>query len=122
MSSSSRGLRLCLGLSGGLLLSAAVASALLVSAGDADEPSRAVYDRIKMGMAQQEAEAILGDWPQHLMRGRADSITVGWEAPDGAMIEVDFDAHDRVTGKHFAEGDQPFAARMKRIIKRFPFR
>jgi YD repeat-containing protein len=74
-----------------------------------------------MGMARQEAEAILGDWPRRLARSHSDSVTVGWEAPDGATIEVDFNSHGRVTGKHFAESDQSFSGRIERIISRFPF-
>jgi hypothetical protein len=107
-------------LAGCLLLSATLMAALLVVNGSAAESSRTTYDQIKMGMLRPEAEAILNDWPQRLVRASKAMATVEWEAPDGARIEVDFAPNGRVTGKHFAESDQRLSARMRRLIKRFP--
>jgi hypothetical protein len=72
-------------------------------------------------MARPEAEAVLADWPRQLVRRHGDSVTVGWEAPDGATIEVDFDARGRVTGKQIAEVDPSLPARMDRLIRRLSF-
>ena len=122
MPSPRRLLRRCLYLAGFLLIPAILAIPLFVGFGNAGEPSRATYDRIKMGMTRQEAEAILGDWPQRWVSSHRDFVTVGREAADGAMIEVDFDSGGKVTGKHFSEGDQSLAARMKRLRERLHLR
>ena len=105
MPSTGRFWRWRLFLAGFPLILVILATAFLIGYGVADEPSRATYDRIKMGKTRQGAETILGDWPRQLVREHRGSVTVGWEAPDGAMIEVDFDPRGRVTGKHFAESD-----------------
>jgi hypothetical protein len=122
MPSPSRSLRPFLGLAAGLLMSAVLVTTLLVGSGNAAETSRLTYDEIRMGMARQEAEAILGDWPQRLARADRTSATVEWEAPDGSRIEVDFNSDGRVTGKHIAEFDPSLPARMKRLVNRFVFR
>jgi hypothetical protein len=111
-----------LGLAAVLLISATFAVPLIAGYGKAGELSRAAYDRIKLGMARPEAEAVLGDWPRQGVRAHGDCVTVGWEAPDGATIEVDFDARGRVTGKQIAEDDSSLAERVKRLVMRFPFR
>jgi hypothetical protein len=114
-------LRLGLVLAGVLLLSASLVAALLVVRIPRGEPSRKAYDRIKIGMARPEAEAILGDWTRQLVRRHRDTVTVGWEGPDGATIEVDFDARGRVAGKQIAENDRPLAEVVQRLLKHVQF-
>jgi hypothetical protein len=109
--------RPCLSLAGCLILTATLTAALLAVRGPAGEPSRAAYDRIKMGMPRGEAETVLGDWPRQLVRRNDGAVTFAWEAPDGATIEVDFDSRGRVTGKQIAADGRPFRARVERFIK-----
>jgi hypothetical protein len=110
-----------LGSSAGLLLGAAAAAALLVGAGSGGAASRAAYERVKIGMVRPEAEAALGDWPHEVVRSGAGWVTVGWEAPDGATIEVDFDGRGRVTGKQIAEADSSLAGRARHLLRYLPF-
>jgi hypothetical protein len=105
-----------------LLLGTAAAAALLAGAGAGGDPSRAAYERVRIGMARPEAEAAFGDWPHAEARAGAGWVTVGWEAPDGATIEVDFDARSRVTGKHIAETDSWLVGEMHRLASRVRLR
>jgi hypothetical protein len=83
--------------------------ALLASWGT-ESPERATYDRIQVGMDNEQVDAILRDW---LPEGLAGNL---WQAPNGATVYVTFDSDGRVTEKSFKEGDLSLTGRMKRLV------
>ncbi len=104
----------------GLLLATVVTAAFLVRTRPGSEPSRAAYERVKIGMTRHDAEAIFGEWPQRPVRRGAESMTVAWDAPDGGNVAVDFDSRDRVWGKQITEADTSLAGQARRLLRRLP--
>jgi hypothetical protein len=108
------GRRLCV--AGLLLVTAALVVVLVLTAPGPLDAARAKYQRIKVGMAQEQVDVILSDLsPGAVMSSGRWQITWWYDPRSGATISVDRDFAGRVTSKEFDEGDQSFRAQVDRL-------
>jgi hypothetical protein len=105
--------RFCL--AGLLLVAAALAGWTVLRSWEERSPERVAYERIKVGMTEEEVVAITSGWGRHGNQG----YMCLWisDSPHDPEIFV-FLESGKVTDKHFHEGDQSFKARARRLVER----
>jgi hypothetical protein len=109
--------RLCL--AGLLLVAAALAGWAVLRSWEERSPERMKYDRIQVGMAEEEVDTIVAGVRVQWSSRTAHYVWLSGSREDnGASITVDFDADGRVADKEFHEGDQSFKARARRLVER----
>jgi hypothetical protein len=102
-----------------LLVVAALAGGAVLRTWEARSPERKQYDRIRVGMTEEEVDAIVGGLKLQWSGRTAHYVCLsGWLEADGPSISVEFDADGRVAEKRFDEGDQSLKARTSRLVER----
>ena len=99
-----------------LLLTAALGVVGLLASWGTESPERATYNRIQVGMNNEQLDAILGGWSCEWHVEQSRWSYESWGAPNGATIDVSFDSDGRVTDKSFEEGDLSLTGRVKRLF------
>jgi hypothetical protein len=110
-------LRLCL--AGFLRVAAAQVVVLLLTAPGPMDAAKAKYDRIQVGMTQEEVGAIMSErWHLSSFRTGGFSTEEWLDHRSGATIQVTFDSGGRLARKEFDAGDQSFRAQVGRLKDR----
>jgi hypothetical protein len=99
-----------------LLLTGALGAVDLLASWGTESPERATYNRIQVGMDNEQVDAILRDWLPKGLAGNMGWHTSDWQAPNGAMVYVTFDSDGRATDKSFKEGDLSLTGSLKRLV------
>jgi hypothetical protein len=103
-----------------LVVAVLVAALVLIAPGNLDA-ARAKYDRIEVGMSEEEVAALLHGWDCWVQGwdSKSGSIETWIDPWTGATITVNYDIRGQhVKRKHLDEGDQSFQAQVERVKDR----